>query len=268
MLTEPQRRDLHPQDAEEAARQRTPMQIHQPEWRERADSPISTPLKVTWVKQYAGLQPPLAPILKGAKWIGYFNNLPDFDGVIRHTALTMRVGERYYPSLDASLAAVALGLGPQDIIPIAQTPEEGSLLESIDFGGKVRAPVDGRGRMAINYLGKDRTFENYSVADIMDGRKDAELRGKIVLVGATAQGTFDQRVTPLNKISSGVETHANVVENLLSGRFLRRGLGIDLVEVGLALLLALAFAFLFARVKVKSALPVLALSAAAVWACV
>src|SRR5207237_10062051 len=99
-------------------------------------------------------------------------------------------------------------------------------------------------------------------------KKDADLRNKIVLVGATAQGTFDQRVTPLNKITSGVETHANVVENLLSGRFLRRGLGVDLVEVGLALVLALAFAFLFARVKVKSVLPVLALSAAAVWACV
>jgi len=265
MLTEPEMRDLHPQDAEEVARQMTAMQIHQPEWRVRADSPISTPLKLTWAKQYAGLRPPLAPILKGTKWIGYFNNLPDFDGVIRHTALTMRVGERYYPSLDASLAAVALGLGPQDIIPITQTPEEGALLESIDFGGKVRVPVDGRGLMTINYLGKDRTFENYSVADIMDGRKDAELRGKIVLVGATAQGTFDQRITPLNKITSGVETHANVVENILSGRFLRRGLGVDLAEVALALLAALGFAFLFARVKVRHALPVLAVCVVSVW---
>ena len=265
MLTEPEMRDLNPQDAGEVARRLTAMQIHQPEWRERADSPISTPLKVTWVKQYAGLRPPLAPILKGAKWIGYFNNLPDFDGVIRHTALTMRVGERYYPSLDASLAAVAFGLGPQDIIPIAQTPEEGSLLESIDFGGRVRAPVDGRGLMAINYLGKDRTFENYSVADIMDGRKDAELRGKIVLVGATAQGTFDQRITPLNKITSGVETHANVVENIVSGRFLRRGLAVDLAEVALALLGALGFAFLFARVKVRHVLAVLAVCVVSVW---
>src|SRR5256712_14002335 len=86
----------------------------------------------------------------------------------------MRVGERYYPSLDAALAAVALGLGPQDIIPISQTPEEGALLESIDFGGKVRIPVGGRGLMTINYLGEDRTFENYPLADIMGGRKEAE----------------------------------------------------------------------------------------------
>ena len=268
LLTEPELRDLHPQDGEEQARRLSAMQIHQPEWRERPDSQISTPLKLTWAKQYAGLRSPLTQILKSAKWIGSFNSLPDFDGVIRRTALTMRVGDRYYPSLDTSLAAIALGLEPQDVIPVTQTPEEGALLDFVDFGGKLRVPVDGRGLMTINYLGKDRTFENYSIADIMDGKKDADLRDKIVLVGATAQGTFDQRVTPLNKITSGVETHANVVENLLSGRFLRRGLGVDLVEVGLALVLALAFAFLFARVKVKSVLPVLALSAAAVWACV
>src|SRR3989442_15425819 len=100
----------------------------------------------------------------------------------------MRVGERYYPSLDAALASVALGLGPQDIIPISQTPEEGALLESIDFGGKIPVPVDGRGLMTINYLGKDRPFGNYSVADLMDRGEDAELRGHSVGVGATAPG--------------------------------------------------------------------------------
>jgi adenylate cyclase len=86
-----------------------------------------------------------------------------------------------------------------------------------------------------------------------------------VLVGATAQGTFDQRITPLNKITSGVEIHANVVENILSGRFLRRGLPVDLGEVAFALLLALLFALLFAKVKVAYALPVLTVSTAGVW---
>ena len=266
MLTEPEMRDLRPADVEEQLHALFPMQIHLPEWRERPDSPVAVPVKLTWVKQYAGVRAPLRPILRGAKWLGYFNAIPDFDGVIRHTALTLRIGERYYPSLDTALAALALGLRPQDVIPLTQTPEEGALLEAIDFGGKVRAPVDGRGLMTINYAGRDRTFENFSIADIMDGKKDHELKGKVVLVGVTAQGTFDQRVTPLNKISSGVETHANAVENILSGRFLRRGLFVDVGEVLFAQALAFLFAFVFARVKVKSALPVLAFSVAAVWA--
>jgi len=57
----------------------------------------------------------------------------------------MRVGERYFPSLDTALAAIALGLEPRDVIPLTQTPEEGALLEAVDFGGKVRVPVDGAG---------------------------------------------------------------------------------------------------------------------------
>ncbi|MGZ6123586.1 MAG: CHASE2 domain-containing protein, partial [Myxococcales bacterium] len=266
MLTEPEMRDLKPRDPGEEPRAIERMQIHQPEWRERPESQVAMPVRLTWAKQYAGLRLPLAPILRSAKWIGYFNAIPDFDGVIRHTALTMRIGERYYPSLDTALAALALGLAPRDVIPLTQTPEEGALLDSVDFGGKVRAPVDGRGLMAINYVGRDRTFENFSIADIMDGKKDADLKGKVVLVGVTAQGTFDQRVTPLNKISSGIEMHANAVDNILSGRFLRRGLAVDVGEVLFAQALALLFAFLFARVKVAHALPVLALSAALVWA--
>src|SRR6266404_6339583 len=266
MLTAPELGEMKLAEIEEEVQRVAPMQIHRPEWRERPEAPTATPVKLTWAKQYAGLRAPLAPIVRGARWIGYFNNLPDFDGVIRRTALTMRVGERYFPSLDTALAAIALGLEPRDVIPLTQTPEEGALLEAVDFGGKVRAPVDGRGLMAINYLGKDQTFENLSIADIMNGRKDAELKGKIVIVGATAQGTFDQRVTPLNKTSSGTETHANAVETILSGRFLRRGLAVDLFEVAAALALALLFALVFARLKVGHALPGLAISTALVWA--
>jgi adenylate cyclase len=265
MLTANDVRDLRPPDGNEELGRLSPMQIHPPEWREHPDSGLATPVKVTWAKQYAGVRLPLPPILRGARWVGFFNNLPDFDGVIRHTALTVRIRDRYFPSLDAAVAAVALGLGPQDVVPITQTPEEGALLESVDFGGKVRVPVDGRGLMAINYLGRDRTFENFSVADIMNGKKDRELEGKVVLVGATAQGTFDQRVTPLEKITSGVEMHANAVDNILTGRFLRRGLLVDLGEVAFALVLAIAFALIFARVKVSHALPALGGSAALVW---
>ncbi len=265
MLMAQELRSARPEDLEEEMQRLAPMQIHQPEWRERPDSPMATPVKLTWAKEYAGLRSPLAPILRNARFIGYFNNLPDFDGVIRHAAVTLRIGDRYFPSLDAAVAAIALGLGPGDIIPITQTPEEGALLEAVDFGGKVRVPVDGRGLMAINYVGKEGTFENLSIADIMNGRKDAELKGKVVLVGATAQGTFDQRVTPLNRSTSGVEIHANAVENILTRRFLRRGLAVDLGEVAFALALAVVFAILFARVRVTHALPALAASAALVW---
>src|SRR2546429_6833760 len=48
-------------------------------------------------------------------------------------------------------------------------------------------------------------------------------RGKLVLVGATATGIGDLRATPFGGANfPGVEIHANVVDNILNDRFLRR----------------------------------------------
>ena len=264
MLTAPEMRDFNQAEIEEHLRRAQVSRISPPEFRDERTG-LSTPVKGdTWVKRYAGFRAPLQQIAKGVKWVGYFNNLPDFDGVIRHTALTMRIDDQYFPSLDAALAAIALGLKPRDIIPVTLTPNDGQI-DAIDFGGKRLVPVDTRGIMAINYVGGDQTFPNYSVAEIMEGKRDADLKDKVVLVGVTAQGTFDQRVTPLNRISSGVETHANAVDNILTGQFLRRGIYLELGEVVLALLLALVFAWSFARVRVTYALPLLGASALGVW---
>jgi adenylate cyclase len=45
---------------------------------------------------------------------------------------------------------------------------------------------------------------------------------KIVLIGATAIGIYDLRVTPFSNNMAGVEKHASVVDNILHGDFLRR----------------------------------------------
>ena len=266
MLTAPEMADFPKAEADTQIARLEKTQIESPEWRETPDSPVARPARISWVKEYAGVRAPLAPIARGAKWMGFFNALPDPDGVIRRTALTLRIGDRYYPSLDAALAGIALGIRPRDIVPLTQTPGEGALIEAVDFGRKLRVPTDPRGLFTINYVGKDRTFDNYSIADIMDGKHDAALRERIVLVGATAQGTFDQRVTPLNRITPGIEMHANAVENILTRRFLRRGVAVDTTEVIAALGLGLLFASLFARVKVTYALPLVGAAAAAIWA--
>ena len=254
-------------EAEEHVKRIERSQIHAPEYRERLvdGGERVTPSPKTWVKEYAGLRAPLLPIAKGAQWFGYFNALPDADGVIRHAALVLQVRGRYFPSLDTALTAIALGVKPQDVTPVTTNATDGEILE-VDFGGKRKVPTDARGLMEINYFGKDQSFENLSIADIMDGKYDGKLKDKMVLIGATAQGTFDQRVTPLNKITAGIETHANAVETILSQRYLRRGPVLEAFEVVFLFALALMFAFLFAKVKVQYALPLVAVSAAVVWA--
>ena len=51
---------------------------------------------------------------------------------------------------------------------------------------------------------------------------DAELSGKMVLIGASAQGLMDLRFSALGEVIPGVEIHAQVLEQLLAGDGLQR----------------------------------------------
>ena len=267
-LTDPEMKDFPDAVAEDNVKRIDGVKLHPPEFRYEVEGggKMAQPVGKTWLKWYAGLRAPLPPIAAGTKWFGFFNTTPDDDGVIRHEALAMQVRGRVFPSLDASLAAIALGLKPRDIIPITTTAEDG-LIGSVAFGDKREVPTDARGLMAINYFGSKQkgTFAHDSIADIMNGVYDGKLKDKVVLVAATAEGTFDQRVTPVDRITPGVETHANAVETLLSQRYLVRTPLVLSAEVLFLVVMALFFAFIFSRVKVNYSLPVLAVSAGAIW---
>ena len=63
------------------------------------------------------------------------------------------------------------------------------------------------------------SFKYVSAADVLAKRLAAgSLKDKIVLVGTTAPGLLDMRVTPVGEAYAGVETHANLISGLLDGR--------------------------------------------------
>ncbi len=85
----------------------------------------------------------------------------------------------------------------------------------------VDIPTDDAGRMLVNYLGPGKTFAHYSIADIIAGRLPPDtFKNKIVIVGATATGIYDLRVTPFSAVYPGVEIHANALNTILMGNFL------------------------------------------------
>ena len=62
-----------------------------------------------------------------------------------------------------------------------------------------------------------------SIADILEGRADpALLRDRVVLIGNTATGIGDSRVTPFGATLPGVEVRASIIESLLQGDALQR----------------------------------------------
>jgi len=82
------------------------------------------------------------------------------------------------------------------------------------------APTE-TGLLRINYQ-TGTSFPTYSAADIIQDQIDPQvLKGKIVLIGATAPDLHDDHLTPISsQLVPGVTIHANVINTLLSGNFL------------------------------------------------
>jgi adenylate cyclase len=184
---------------------------------------------------------PIPPLLAAAAALGHVNMIPDIDGATRYDALAIELDGYYYPSL--ALSAVRLAVGSDD-------PSDPNALKAlrIEFGravwvGEVGIPVDARLRVLVDYAGPPGTYAHIPAADVLAGRADPKaLKDKIVLVGATAEGTYDLRITPFSPVYPGVEKHANMAGNILEGRFIVRPVWVELVEaagiVALPLLLA------------------------------
>lgn len=157
--------------------------------------------------------PEIAAALPGERQ-GFFNVFPDRDGVIRHMPLALYYKGEAYPSLALTLAADAKGFSP---IP---TYDESGNLDGLVLAD-TKVPVSNTGEFFIHYRGPVKTIPHISFADILDGTAPGELlRDKIGLIGATAIGIYDMRVTPVAPNYPGLEIQATVVDNILRGDFL------------------------------------------------
>jgi adenylate cyclase len=89
-------------------------------------------------------------------------------------------------------------------------------------GRNVTVPMDARGQVLIPFRGAGGagggSFRYVSAVDVVTGKLPAgDLAGKLVLIGTTAAGLLDLRVTPLGATYPGVELHANLLSGLLDG---------------------------------------------------
>lgn len=182
----------------------------------------------------------IAVIERSARAFGYFNMVPDTDGVVRSVPLVMEY-QGYY-LLPLSLQALRFSRDPsQWIIHLEEYGVAGIQWE------KGWIPTTELGFMHINYRGKDRTFPYVSASDVVQGRLNPEeIRGKIVLVGAVATGIYDLRVTPLASVFPGVEVHANVIDNVIRGDFIVRPEWASVMDMLLLISLGLGLGWLFA----------------------
>lgn len=215
-----------------------------------ADSLDGRPIKFT---SWNGYGANIATLARAAPLGGFFNSITEGDGVVRSIPLLAEYQGQYYESLSLAMFRALVGL--PKVAP--GFPKDKLLgrnyygLESILLkeGGKSLAiPVDDRIATLVPFRGKGGakggSFRYVSATDVLAKRLEPEaLKGKIVLLGTTAPGLLDLRVTPVGETYPGVETHANVISGFLDGNvFVKPDYAVG-YEVVILLLSGLTLAF-------------------------
>lgn len=204
-------------------------------FRGRKDDGIAAPLSAP------GMTLPIAPLVSATQGIGHVNFIPDSDGVVRWVPSVIEYQGAYYPSLALETVRQAMGLTSAEF--------------QVDFDGGIRLanmeiPTDHRLRFLLNYAGPGRTYRHISAVDVMEERLPQDsLKDHLVFVGVTAAGLYDLRVTPYDTVFPGVELHATVADNLLTGRFLRRPVWGILVTIGGIIFLPILVVFVARRFR-------------------
>jgi serine/threonine-protein kinase len=178
-----------------------------------------------------------------------FNELSKSSHALGHTNLSpnkLRVGQVHIPfinyrghiipSMPLRLALDYLNKHPEQVII------KGS---GIKLGEEI-IPTS-KGEMLIKFKGGRRSFPYYSFIDILNVKKvPAVFDGKIVLIGFTTKGSASVN-TPVDPYMPRVEFMANVIDDFLHGRFLKRSNVMLYLEVFILVLLGLASSFFQSR---------------------
>jgi adenylate cyclase len=169
---------------------------------------------------------------------GFFNMQADFDGVARRMPVLVDYKGQCYGSLALLTTRQAMGGGALKL-----QPAHGHRPAALDMDG-LPIPLDGQGMVMVPYRASG-AFRYVSAVDVLTGQAPADaLEGRIVLIGSTAPGIMDLRVTPTSKTFPGVEIHANLISGILDGTLPWEPVGVRGYETAVVLVLGLLLAAL------------------------
>lgn len=201
-------------------------------------------------------------VASATPYAGYFNVFPDRDGTIRWIPMVIQCKEKLFSPLSLQIVRAYLG-SPPLLVTIAEYG-----IEQLKVGS-LAVPTTEDGRLIINYQGRAGSFPSISVSDILQQNvAPGTFHDKIVVVGPTATGIYDHRVTPFSGVYPGLEIHASVVDNILHQQFLYRPDWADLSDIAAIILLGLSLGAVLARLRpLTGALAAAALFLLYLWLC-
>jgi len=147
---------------------------------------------------------------------------PDPDGIFRKVDLLSIFDDKALPSLGlgvflAATAGVSLEFSPGHLKV-----------------GERKIPIDANGDTILRYRGPSGTHKIYSAAAVLQSeiqiingeqpniRDPDAFKDKYVMFGFSAPGLYDLRPSPISGVYPGVEIYATLLDNFLSGDFMRQ----------------------------------------------
>ena len=131
---------------------------------------------------------------------GHVNVMYDYDGIMRHALLYINPGQREY-----------------------YMPYQAAIMYAQKKGINIEPPLtNDRGQFYVTFTGKPGDYYDQSFADLINGKiPSSYYDGKIVYIGPYAAGLQDSYYTPIDRAEAmyGVEFHANVAQQILSGNY-------------------------------------------------
>ncbi|MEI7613101.1 MAG: adenylate/guanylate cyclase domain-containing protein [Betaproteobacteria bacterium] len=179
---------------------------------------ISGESPLPYIHAFSGAIGSLPMLEREAAGVGAMTFIPDADGVVRKVPLVLRIGKSLAPSLSAEALRVTQQARN---VTLRMTPDKGVGLADIRIGSVV-VPTTPAGEVWVHYSHPEasRTIPAWKV---LTGKvSNSELAGKILLLGTSAQGLMDLRFSPMGGAMPGVEAHAQVIEQVLTGDGLMR----------------------------------------------
>ncbi len=167
---------------------------------------------------------------KAAKGHGVFIVEGELDGIVRRVPMAIQAldAQQVYPTLSIEMVRVAMNASTM----LLRGKRDGTLQGVEDMVLKTRlpngkvfqltVPLDQAGRFHVFFSKRDEK-KYVSAVDVLRGTASPDMfTNKFVILGTSAVGMLDIKATPTENFLPGVEVHANIIENMLTGQMLKR----------------------------------------------
>jgi adenylate cyclase len=172
---------------------------------------------------------PMENLARAAASLGCVNSSPDRDGTVRRVPLQFEYQAKHYGSLAVRGADLA-SPGQQ---AVSWHKKSGIFDASYVERNGIRTPVDEQGRVLVLWHGGSNVYPRLPIwkviCSIYPDQCASEVQtyppeffqDKIVLIGASAAGSYEARPMPFDEQAPGFLAHAAAIDNLLHGEAIR-----------------------------------------------